>query len=114
MSHLAEYPDCSADGFYECNNKQCIELGKKCDGVLDCFDGTDEMDVYGNDICGQSEAHLPIIATLRISVNSVHHNLESSCRPLRPAHQVPVCVHRSVSATECRLQHDFRVRRRQR
>ena len=37
MYHLAEYPDCSADGFYECNNKQCIELGKKCDGMLDCL-----------------------------------------------------------------------------
>ncbi|KFM80200.1 Plasminogen, partial [Stegodyphus mimosarum] len=29
-------------GYYECNNRNCYDRKKKCDGVDDCGDGTDE------------------------------------------------------------------------
>ena len=38
-----EYDRCDADQL-ECNNGQCIDIRRKCDGVNDCLDGSDELD----------------------------------------------------------------------
>lgn len=33
---------CADMGKFECVNHECIESFKRCDGVKDCSDGTDE------------------------------------------------------------------------
>ena len=39
MSHCI---DCSAEDF-QCSNGQCIPSCKHCDGILDCYDQSDEF-----------------------------------------------------------------------
>ena len=43
QSHMLTLSDCHPVK-YTCNNGQCIDLSKKCDGLIDCADGTDELE----------------------------------------------------------------------
>ena len=43
QSHMLTLSDCHPVK-YTCNNGQCIDLSNKCDGLIDCADGTDELE----------------------------------------------------------------------
>ena len=43
QSHMLTLSDCHPVK-YTCNNGQCIDLSNKCDGLIDCVDGTDELE----------------------------------------------------------------------
>ena len=42
QSHILTLSDCHPVK-YTCNNGLCIDLSRKCDGLIDCDDGTDEL-----------------------------------------------------------------------
>ena len=39
---ICVYPDCPSN-YFTCDNKQCVEMSRFCDGIFDCYDGSDEM-----------------------------------------------------------------------
>ena len=41
--HILTFSDCHPNKF-SCNNGQCIEINDKCNGIIDCDDGTDELE----------------------------------------------------------------------
>ena len=44
---LIEYIQCGPRQF-QCENEQCVDIRSKCDGVLDCYDHSDEADSLCN------------------------------------------------------------------
>ena len=43
ICRIPELPPRCAPYEWQCNNKQCIPIDRRCDVKLDCFDGSDEL-----------------------------------------------------------------------